>query len=1011
MRLLALLLILICGAACGSREHTAAELSPLNLDAAPVVADLTSLPPLPDALPAHLLRRSAEADAELDGIEYFDIEDNVVEGGSAIELHSGETELSWAAYRFSGSFGESITGCGASLSGLDLGERAYIGISEYLTGRWHFFNPQALSNIDLPLAGPDGRYQSPGGDTYLLVLAWGGDSFDVEGVQLTYGERFAVHGTVIDNEEQPIPGVLVTSVFGGIVTTTDANGEYSVSGLPNGSWPILATKSGFTFYDQPLLATVSGADAELAPIYGGFTGSHFSSEDADPSNDFLTNPPLWPLADQPIAESISVIDDVLDCYRFVVDTPGEYYLYFSNPTETLTFPFLTLHGSGQRYFEQLVSSDGIYSGSFALGFNVFEAPAEFRLRLSSFSGYGDYSIELREGRTHLVGGNISDSGAIKINGAFTEMLHVPSGDKTTVFSSFFTGVLSYEDRYRQPGETEISTTVPGYNVSPLLIVENVAQEVRTLNFAATRLPSTDSLEPNNDFDTAAALSVPLAPTEFSLDIANGDSSDYYMFTPPAGKGLIFRFTAEKSGVSAALYDAGKQFITNTSRVEDGAVMLSRGITDGSPMYLFVQGGGSRLTSYTMQIGVFNAVPLTLGVTAGASVPLDGADFDVFLNEFDARFEMQTGANGLCPSLPLTPGAVAYVECTRHGIDVDQNTRRVVMGTEPQTVLFEASSLGLDSLEPNYLNTAVVEVPQLVSATIGPGDYVDTYALTPQHDGPFRVQLTNPGPPALFNLTWKDHLGLYVLEQRLESGDEIYLPNNSFAGQQLVVGVIGVPGTTYDLDISHSPAFRISGNISGPTAGPLDRQMVYNDTTGEFYFTNESGNYVSPLLPVGDYSLTYHSLEYTPYVTTVPVTIADSGVVVDFSGMVLADKDNYEPNDDQLEAEPLVLDTDYVATVGAVDFANDRYDLYSVTTVAGQRILFRVTTTTPQCHGLFLDFPVMEMFVMSDEGEIIATNRTLSKTEMLIEFVAPRSDTYFLSIDGYADYTLRAESVS
>lgn len=80
-------------------------------------------------------------------------------------------------------------------------------------------------------------------------------------------EGARVTGTVRNLlDDAPLAGAVVT--VGGISSTTDSNGQFSISGVPTGEQPLSVTKTNYTAYGSlPETVTVSAPATSLGTIY------------------------------------------------------------------------------------------------------------------------------------------------------------------------------------------------------------------------------------------------------------------------------------------------------------------------------------------------------------------------------------------------------------------------------------------------------------------------------------------------------------------------------------------------------------------------------------------------------------------------------------------------------------------------------------------------------------------------------------------------------------------------
>lgn len=89
---------------------------------------------------------------------------------------------------------------------------------------------------------------------------------------------YSISGTIIDNNNAPLMGasVALSGAHTGS-TTTDPSGNYSFTGLANGSYTITPTLTNYTFAPGSLSATVNGVNA---------TGKNFTATAASPGANF-----------------------------------------------------------------------------------------------------------------------------------------------------------------------------------------------------------------------------------------------------------------------------------------------------------------------------------------------------------------------------------------------------------------------------------------------------------------------------------------------------------------------------------------------------------------------------------------------------------------------------------------------------------------------------------------------------------------------------------------------------
>jgi hypothetical protein len=88
-----------------------------------------------------------------------------------------------------------------------------------------------------------------------MVTAADGWAVGSNGIILRYVGANSISGQVTDGSSNPISGVSVSDGAGDI-TTTDSNGNYTLSGETDGTYNITPSKNGFTFLPASRSMTV-----------------------------------------------------------------------------------------------------------------------------------------------------------------------------------------------------------------------------------------------------------------------------------------------------------------------------------------------------------------------------------------------------------------------------------------------------------------------------------------------------------------------------------------------------------------------------------------------------------------------------------------------------------------------------------------------------------------------------------------------------------------------------------
>ncbi len=975
----------------------------------PVVRAFPGLPVLPPEQPLHPMRMAASAAASQAGSAAMELAQAQASGNSLM-LSAPVQGIAYGLYHFGGAPGEQITQCGYAATGLSTGASVYVGLADYAKQRWVFFPAQsgASASFDLAASGA-GQYQSPAGNSYLLVAVFGGDSLTLDSVSLTYGARYTVSGHVQDHSGAGIPGVLVSSPYGNLSTTTDASGDYQLGGLPSGSWPLLATKDEYTFYDQPRLVTVAGSDLTGVDLLGDAHGSHFASRDALPGNDDPTTAPTYDFA-APLDESMSVLDDRLDCYRYVPTAPGDYYFELSNPEHDMLFGlmYFVQDGTANTY----KTSGFVLNGNICLGFTVPPGGlAPFVVAIAAAGGGGNYQLALHSGATRELGGKVLDSGALPLGGGLVSAVRQDTGAVTNYFLDAG-DTYNFYDACVPAAQMIVTPGIPSYSMLPVSrTVDLTAGSALNVNFAATLLPVQDNFEPNNDAGSAHLLaSLPYLGTDpLSVDAGGGmDTKDYYKLTPAAGLGLRAAIDFPKdleldNTLELELLDNTQAPIATSTVTPAGARLRMGGLTSGQPYYLRVQvgGPGGRRVPYTLKVETFAAHKLQLGVRLLPNTPLSSGCFIVHDATFDSYDQLPVdGSAGLTGALYYAAGEQLNIECYRYGMSIDRTTRAFSMPASDTTLYFDVPAFTADHLEPNedLFSAPALAVPTSIDATVSAlSDPVDGYRLDPDTARPFKLTLTTPTPGIGCQLVLLDEGGVVEAYATGRSGDTLYLPNNGNPGQQLQLWQF-LGDTPYTLEVATADAWVVSGTITDTLAQPVGDATVINLTTGEQWHTDSNGKYGTRPLPPGNYNFLVYQAGFGPNPNTAPVTVTNAAVQLNFSNLLYINGDAYEPNDDQGQAFTILPGLDYSAVIGDAQ-TGDHMDVYQFTVPAAGVVHLTLTGGN--------NFPGFTALCFGTAS----TNRFqpgLVPNKLDCTFRTDLTGTYYVQITGSGNYTLHAD---
>ncbi|RLD33271.1 MAG: hypothetical protein DRJ02_11560, partial [Bacteroidetes bacterium] len=135
---------------------------------------------------------------------------------------------------------------------------------DYATyGQWGF------ADNDLPVVGNESYFLNPGGGFGSLYTTW--TSFTIfQGVAMDMSfalegssEPASIAGYVLNGGGQTIAGVTIEVVENGRTTTTNATGYYEFYGLPDGTYNLTATKTGYNPATGGPVTTVTGTTQML----------------------------------------------------------------------------------------------------------------------------------------------------------------------------------------------------------------------------------------------------------------------------------------------------------------------------------------------------------------------------------------------------------------------------------------------------------------------------------------------------------------------------------------------------------------------------------------------------------------------------------------------------------------------------------------------------------------------------------------------------------------------------
>jgi hypothetical protein len=983
-------------------------------------------------------RLVASIDAGALGSLFTQHSTNVTVDGTGAAFASGATDVAWALYAFGGLSGETISGGSYTVSGLDSGEKVYVAISDYSRQRWLYLPLQNGTNVSFTL--PDssaGTYQSPLGNTTLLLAAYSGDAFKLEHLSLTYADRHTITGTVIDKSGAPVSGAVIRTPVGSISTTTDAAGNFSLAGLPNGTWPVLATLDGWTFYPQPQFVTVSGADAVAGDILGDPHSAHFDATDAMPGNDSLQTCPMWDFAaNGALAEGISADSDFLDIYRFSVPAVGHWLLRFRNPDRNIFTPVFAVTTPavlGTRYAED------IYAGEVGINFDVSDTSLPLLFLVAAAGGGGHYEVTLTQTTTGRLGLGMQSGADKRFNGMF-QVVRQDSGLQTDYYSrSAINGGtdLAVFDRSYPVGNVHVTPVLSNHTFAPATADLNVQANgsVSSQLFGFTAPAVADNYEPNDSAGTAYVVpALPYnspVPLQLTADYG-GDYSDVFKFTPPAGMGVRVNVLyapmpgefSSQSRLSLGIENSIVQSVANVYRTPNGLAADLTELTDGNPYYVLLNAFPSvpadkETINYALQISTFPAHRFQVGARVGGVTPVDGMKFVVYDETFGIRISSSNQTADFLTTPRYVPdGSQFRVDCYRQGTPFDGLTKLVTVNADT-TLNFDAPSLGADSHEPNGTRltaSALGFLPATVAATyFAFDDSEDFYSFGPGDGRPFKIELLSGlAPGQALTVYQYDSTGADVGSQRLTGPTaSLYMPNDGNPGQSIEISTGNDYSFAYTLKVSNASAYRISGVVKDAAITGIDA-VVCNRTTGSYAFASAAagGAYsFTELVGSGSYDLACYALGYGPAVKEQTVSVSNMDVTADFLNFNAAVDDNYEPNDTPATAHMIALNTDYSASAFSMTTSDDDY--YSIPLALGDRVRI---TVTPLHEWEQADVTLLDQYAVGYQEDYSA--RPAGTGTRQIDYTADASVNYTVRVSGgigggkgAGRYTLRVQKLN
>ncbi|MCB1216779.1 carboxypeptidase regulatory-like domain-containing protein [bacterium] len=944
----ALLLPCLLLAACGGKETApraeSALLPAAVLDNAPGTGVFNAA--LPDEGSFNPQRVSAEAAVSQSGSLFSDSSTNV-----AVQTDSAQfsplDSVEYAIWRFYGTPQDALSGIDITVSGAAAGADYWLALADYGSGRWDWLSQASADNgFSETLDSTPGRYSSPAGYIYVAVLTDAAAQFSVDNLTLHYASRYSISGVVLDMADRPLEGVLLTTeLIDGIQTHSAADGSFTLSGIPEGSWHLMAALDGYVFIPDALEFTVSGADLNGLLLRGWPDTTQHVADDPYEPNDLYEN--AFDTAGTPPTAWISVLDDPVDYYEFQVPDEGWYYLQYSGDDRIL-FPRLELLVDSRI---TVLSSSPVLSGATWLGF-YFPRQGSYIVKFSCEGGGGSYSINLLAGRTESMRLELIDTGAsgdggdglyeeLAVSAVFLEI----DGLRARL-TSFSNGAVTHS--YIPPHSGTITPQSEIYTFDPPSVVHDFAGgPLANQDFNMSATAPADGMEPNDDFPAATPLSLPLsAPVEGWIggaDLTNGDTVDVFSFEVQQGMDLMVRVRFPQNAPhyfpdagALELYDSAENYISVESYSDSVLHIRTLDPLDAGTYYVFLYMEGP-VMPYELEIREFEARFLSADYFLDGLPLLHGTCS--FITADQSYSESTTPSDGLVEFYyPFADGERVLVSHQRYGLDFDPPYEWVEFNGS-DVLLDPVITLSTDSNEANDSNSYVQELslPVDINASASSGDDHQDFYVLKGLDGEELEILVDPVDP-----DWGYEINIMALADGIplfrtqHSGNlQCWLKAETADDYMVIVSSLGYGESEYQLRVNAAaePVHRISGTLDPGVPGEsTSRMYVVNHTMG-LAVLPFADSYSLGWLPAGSYQIEWQgsNKSFVPAGKTT-IVLSNADVLQDFTASN-ADHDFGEPNNNSGSATELTLPASLHATLDDDNdsaITADRIDYYKFT---------------------------------------------------------------------------------
>jgi hypothetical protein len=720
---------------------------------------------------------------------------NAFESGVELILSAPANAPAYALYQFDAVPGEVIESVSYSASMLNSGGQVWLALADYSSGRWRFLDSYDTTSVQVDTGSLSGAVISPGGSLWLLVLVFDGDELMLQNVALEYGARFPVSGSVVDSAGLPVEGATISMPLFNYRTTSDVDGSFSLPPTPNGNWPVLAAKPGWTFYDSPSFAVVNGGPSDNLEFQGFYSASNFEVLDEPSWNNSIDWAEPIDLLGQDHLDSLSIIDDQVDYFSFRIADAGSYFLEFRNPDAGIYFPSVFIYDINGNY---LSNSYYCLKGTIRVGFTVAEPDIDLYARVTLSGGGGEYSLSLGTGTLRELIGQLKISDFARLESG---ILVAESANGVTEYVTIGGG--AFQDFYRPAESTLLTPHALNYTFNPPSTTVNLAAGNSGEILFTPVVPNLpDSFEPNNtvnDADLNAVIDLPYdsseVPDNLSLN-AETDRIDMFVVQPNFGHGLVARLTIP--GNAGAAKDFRLQLLSSGGTVLGEGVRTAYGIearldavSSGIPIYVTVDLllNGYHRHEYQLQIEDYQAATTFFEVLRHGK-PMGGVRIDFRDAEHDWRRSFTTSINGTTGGIPLEPGSLLHLEFTRFGLEADRTTRRINVPDSGGKVSFEISDdADWDFNEPDgsRLIAPLLDLPAEFRGTLEVGiDDQDYYQIeVPEMTG-LRLSASFHFPQTVLQVKLQNSAGLTIGTELIADGQEVVLNTGPGAGSRYLL---------------------------------------------------------------------------------------------------------------------------------------------------------------------------------------------------------------------------------